>query len=150
MRTLLPVLSLLLAGGLAAQQGLTAFDVFEQGRAAERAGRMTEAYLAYSRAAAMEPSNRTYWQRSQSVRFRALLEGMSSAPITSQTPVIEEPVAAIPEATYQDRMAAEQPLPPTKLIANDVRLDFDLRGDSRKLFEDVAKAFGLECIFDKE
>ena len=26
--------------------------------------------------------------------------------------------------------------------------DFDLRGDSKKLFEDVAHAFGLDCVFD--
>jgi general secretion pathway protein D len=34
------------------------------------------------------------------------------------------------------------------LKANPETKDFDLRGDSRKLFEDVAHAFGLDCVFD--
>jgi len=151
MRTLAPVLCLILAGSLAAQEQLSAFDLFEQGRAAEKAGRMTEAYLAYARAAAMEPSNRSYWQHSQTVRFRALLEGMSHVPLSAGFPEIgPDPLPPAPEATYQDRMAVERALPPPQLTANAARQDFDLRGDSRKLFRDVAKTFGLDCVFDKE
>ena len=47
-------------------------------------------------------------------------------------------------------MDARQPLPPTKLQAESFFRDFDLRGDSRKLFEEVAKAYGLGCVFDGE
>ena len=151
MRTLAPVLCLLLAGALLAQQDPSAFDIYEHGREAEKAGRMREAYLAYSQAAALDPSNRTYWQRSQAVRFRALLENMAGNRVTAALPPIEDdPPPALPEATEQDREAARQPLPPTRLKANDVRLDFDLRGDSRNLFESVAKPFGIDCVFDHD
>lgn len=54
----------------------------------------------------------------------------------------------IPEATAQDRADTRRPLPPTALDAPSVRRDFDLRGDARALFEQVARAFGLDCVFD--
>lgn len=50
----------------------------------------------------------------------------------------------------QDRLAARQPLPPSELEAAPILRDFDIRGDSKKLFEDVAKAYSLECIFDAD
>ena len=40
------------------------------------------------------------------------------------------------------------PLPPTELAADADVKNFDLRGDARKLFEDVAHAYGLDCMFD--
>jgi len=145
-RTLAPVLYLILAGGPLVGQP-SAFDLYENGRDAEKAGRMTEAYLAYAQAAALEPGNRTYWQHSRSVRLRALLE--AGKPLAADLATSPEE-AAIPEATYQDRQDARQPLPPTKLQAESFFRDFDLRGDSRKLFEEVAKAYGLGCVFDGE
>ena len=39
-------------------------------------------------------------------------------------------------------------MPPTELNADSGTKDFDLRGDSDKLFPEVAHAFGLECVFD--
>src|ERR1039458_10473563 len=41
------------------------WDLYEQGRAAEKAGHMSQAYLLYSQAAALDPKNKTYWLRSQ-------------------------------------------------------------------------------------
>ena len=53
-------------------------------------------------------------------------------------------------ATAQDLRDARRPLPPTELEALPLVKDFDLRGDARKLFEDVAHAYGLDCIFDAD
>ena len=58
------------------------------------------------------------------------------------------PEQAIGEATAKDRADARKPLPLSEPEGPSVRKDFDLRGDSRKLFEDVAHAFGLDCVFD--
>ena len=58
------------------------------------------------------------------------------------------PAVDIPEPTDQDRIDARKPLPPSELISDGGTHDFDLRGDSQKLFQEVAKAFGLECVFD--
>ena len=147
MRTLAPVLYLILTCGPLAGQP-SAFDLFEKGRDAEKAGRLAEAYLAYAQAAALEPENRTYWQRSRSLRLRALLEA-GKPPSAADLAVLPE-AAAIPKATYQDRLEARQPLPPIELKAQSFLRDFDLRGDSTRLFEEVAKAYGLACAFDGE
>jgi general secretion pathway protein D len=136
------------AGGLLADQVPSAHDLYEKGREAEKAGRMSEAYLAYAQAAALEPENRTYWQRSQAVRVRALLESGRPRP-GAEPPSLPED-APIPEASYQDRSDARKPLPPTELKAEAFLRDFNLRGDSEKLFEEVTRTFGLACIFDSD
>jgi len=108
MRTPALVLYLLLAGSLSAQE-LSAFDYYEQGRAAEKSGHMSEAYLAYARAAALEPENKSYWQHSQSIRFRATLEAGSPAQLPLITPILpgeEDAPPAIRQATLQDRVDA--------------------------------------------
>jgi hypothetical protein len=61
------------AGRLVAQE-ISGWDLYEQGREAEKGGHIAQAYLLYSQAAAMEPKNRTYWLRSQAVKSRAALE----------------------------------------------------------------------------
>jgi hypothetical protein len=146
-RTLAPVLYLILASVPLAGQP-SAFDLYNKGRDAEKAGHFTEAYLAYAQAAALEPENRTYWQRSRALRLRAILE--TGKPRSAADLAIRPEDAAIPAATFQDRQEARQLLPPAELKAESGIRDFDLRGDSQKLFEEVAKAYGLSCIFDGE
>src|SRR5260221_8041967 len=76
--------------------------------------------------------------------------------MTQTNPVVEPSAeqtytAAAPpveNATLQDRMAARRPLPPAELSAETRVRDFDLRGDSRQLFVEVAHAYGLDCVFD--
>jgi hypothetical protein len=136
---------------------LTASQYFDRGQRAEKAGRMAEAYLAYSQAAALEPANQNYWLRSQAVRSRGTLE-MAAKPAPAaavndgagEVPPDpgDDPAPPLDKPTIQDRLAARQPLPPSELQADALRLDFDIRGDSKKLFEEVARAYGLECIFD--
>src|SRR5512132_889256 len=53
---------------------VSAWDLFLQGRVAERAGRMADAYVFYSQASAMEPRNQEYWARAFAVRSRAMLQ----------------------------------------------------------------------------
>lgn len=148
------MLYLVLAGWLLAQNP-SAWELYEQGRDAEKAGHMASAYILYSQAAALDPTNRTYWLRSQAVRSRAALEAKVSPPApTAESP---EPAAdsadlqddaQVEAATAKDRQDARQPQPPSALDAYPETKNFDLRGDSKKLFEDVAHAFGLDCIFD--
>jgi len=136
------MLCLLAAGCLAAAEPAPG-EVFDQGRAAEKAGHMREAYLLYSQAAALDPQNREYWLRSRSVRLRAEMEAR-------QPPAAAAPLPQLPAATAQDKADARLPLPPTELAAEPGLQDFDLRGDARKLWEEVARAYGLECIFDND
>lgn len=150
-RTLAPLLSVLLAGALLAADP-SAWELYELGRQAEKAGHMAEAYLMYARAAALEPQNRGYWLRTQSVKSRAALEAkiMPQAPAEEQQAEgADAPPAELPDPpSDQDRIDARKALPPSELSADTGERDLDFRGDARKLFEDVSHAFGLDCIFD--
>jgi general secretion pathway protein D len=145
-------LCLLTAGALLAA-GLSAAELFGKGRKAENAGHMAEAYILYSEAAAMDPGNRDYWLRSQAARPRAELEA-KLAP-QAGPPALETSIEAAPQPhfdppTLQDRADARQPLPPTELKAQSGLKNFDLSGNAQQLFEEVARAFGLDCIFDND
>ena len=110
---------------------------------------MAEAYLLYSQAAAKDPKNETYWMRSQVVRPKASLEVEPNSLPTPEKPKGElPPPLHFATATARDLADARKPLPPTELSAQPGRQDFHLRANPRSLFESVAKAFGLECIFD--
>jgi len=130
----------------------SAAELFRRGRDAEKHGRMAEAYMAYSQAAAKDPQNRTYWLRSQQVRSRAALETTAAAAQTAADlpdgETVEDQQPPVEKATIQDRLVARQPLPPAELSAENRVRDFDLRGDSKLLFTEVAHAYGLDCLFD--
>ena len=147
MRARVFILCLLAAGCLAAEEPAPD-EVFAQGRAAEKAGHMREAYLLYSQAAALDPENREYWLRSQSVRLRAEMEASLNPPKTATAAAA--PLPPLPPASDQDKADARKPLPPTQLVAEPGLKDFDLRGDARTLWEEVARSYGLQCVFDSD
>ena len=162
------LLGLALAGAVTAQEipgeadlplqlGPTASDLFAQGRKAERAGHIAEAYLLYSHAAAMAPKNKMYWQRSQALRTRAAMEAKVEPKASDDQPLADSgaPQDARFEhqfdfPTPQDLRDARRPLPPYELHATPGRQDIDLRADAKALWEKVAKAFGLDCVFDDD
>jgi general secretion pathway protein D len=153
-RTRAPLLALvLLPFLLAAADEPSAWELYERGRSAEKAGRMVEAYLMYSEAAAMEPKNQTYWFRSQAVRSRAALQALPvpKLPQGESDPAdVDAAGQAIEEATPQDRIEARKPLPPTELAAQSGAKDLDFRGDFKQLWEETSHAFGLDCVFDAD
>jgi type II secretory pathway component GspD/PulD (secretin) len=142
-------------GSLLASQHATPADdaakQYQEGRKAERAGQMVRAYLLYSRAAALEPTNQFYWLKSQAVQSRAALEAPPKLPETAAkidrgTPA--DTAAAFDPLTEKDRASERKAQPPPELKPATGRKDFDLRADSRSLWEQVARAFGLEVVFD--
>ncbi len=46
--------------------------------------------------------------------------------------------------------SARQPQPPPELKASPNRRDLDLQGDAKRLFTEVARAYGLEAVFDSD
>jgi len=147
-------LCLWLAGCLLADEP-TADQLFAQGRKAEKAGHMAQAYLLYSEAAALDPKNLTYWQRSQAVRSRAALESRPSPPSQASAAPLPEEESLLAQnrfepPTPQDLADARKPLPPSELSAESGTKDFDLRGNAQTLYETVARAFGLDCVFDSD
>jgi general secretion pathway protein D len=145
----------LVCGGLLAAQHATPADdaakQYEEGRKAERAGQMVRAYLLYSRAAALAPTNQFYWLKSQAVQSRAALEAPPKVPQTTAKIDRDAPpdtATAFDPLSQKDRAAGRNPQPPPELKPAPGNKDFDLRADAKSLWEQVAHAFGLETVFD--
>ena len=133
-------------------QASEASNYYKQGRKAERKGRMAEAYLLYSKAAALAPGKKLYWLKSQAVRTRAASQARFELPATAdgapqlaQEAQDEAPDEPISERDLRD---ARKPLPPAELKASDGPRDFDLKLPPRALFTQVAQAYGLDVVFD--
>jgi hypothetical protein len=145
----------LLAAGIVLAEGPSAWELYQRGRDAEKHGHMAQAYILYSEAAALEPKNQTYWLRSQAVRSRAALEARPMPKPEADRPADQpaddadaDPDQAPAPATAAERAAAQRFKEPPELKPEPLIKDFDLSGDSKKLFEDVAHAYGLDCVFD--
>jgi general secretion pathway protein D len=134
--------------------------LFQRARKAEKKGHIAQAYLLYSEAAAKEPSNRMYWMKARALRTRAALESlvMPVAPVPDADDQTDDTADATPDqepfvpdpATIEDTLDSRRKLPPTELTPNDGTGDIDLRGDSKQLWEGVAKIYGLDCVFDAD
>jgi general secretion pathway protein D len=150
-RTLAPLLCLLVSVLLLADEP-SAKRLYELGRTAEKAGRMTEAYLMYSEAAAKDPETRIYYQRAQAVQSRAALEAKIAPPPGSIHTDVDDLLAdPIPQASPKDVEDSKRMQSPITLkVDADPRRDIDLTGDSKKLWEDMAKTYGLLVIFDSD
>jgi general secretion pathway protein D len=149
------MVGLLLSAGLLAQDlEPSAWELYEKGREAEKAGHMSEAYLMYAEASAKDPHNKTYWQRTQAVQSRAAFEAKPQPNISAIADLdkeLAEPVDFhVEQPTPEDLAAANEPLPPSQLDAEQGTRDLDFTGDYKKLFQDVAHAYGLDCVYDSD
>lgn len=138
---------LTVALGLAAGAATNARQLFKEAQKAESAGQITRAYLLYAQAAAADPGNVSYWERAQALRPMAGL----MKDVGTKTP---EPVKLDPNLfgsiSDQELDQARKPLPPPELKATPGRRDYDLRGDSKTLWEQVAAALHLMVVFDTQ
>ena len=121
---------------------------------AARKGDLTKAYLLYSHAYSLDPSNPDYGVHMHSLESLAKLDPNPKGKAAA-TPENFEGTDAVDktvfgELTPQDAADARQPLPPAELTTSALVEDFDLRGDTRSLYEQVSKAFGLLVVFDSE
>jgi len=142
-RVAIGALVLALAGLLVAQDdGPSAWELYEEGRAAEKAGNVAEAYLLYMEAAAMDPRNKTYWFRGQAVQSKALMQAKvkpNPSDVSAALPPDDTPPPQVDQATLRDEMDVRKLLPPPDLTVTDAQTrDFDLDGDSQKLWEQMA------------
>lgn len=121
--------------------------LFQQAQKAERAGQITRAYLLYAEAAAADPKNLVYWERAQALRpMASLLKETQPLPKDLAPEKVDRTLFG--SISDQDLDQARKPLPPATLEATPGRQDFDLRGDSKSLWEKIAAAFHLMVIFD--
>jgi hypothetical protein len=157
-RTFPILLALALTTGAWASE---ASKLYNEARKAEKAGQVARAYLLYSEAAALEPDNHLYWGRSLALQTGAALQQSKATPPVAPAEAValaadspkgdaaaEADEPALIAATAQDLAEARKPLPPTKLSAAPGLKDFSLRANAKTLFETVARAYGLDCVFD--
>jgi hypothetical protein len=125
-------------------------QLYREGRKAERAGEIVRAYLLYSEAAAADPQNTTYWSHALALRPVASLQASNTIKVDdngiAEQRLNPEVTGTITERELDD---ARKPLPPPEFKGLPGNQSFDLRGDARQLFEQVAKAFGLRVVFDE-
>jgi Flp pilus assembly secretin CpaC len=129
----------------------SAEQLYKEGQQAERSGEVVRAYLLYSQASGKDPAEPKYWLRSQTLRTRAVTVAKPRPRPVAFTAAGTQPeleVGAAGEITEDDLAEARQPQPPMELKASPERKDLDFRGDSRLLFERVAKSYGLDAVFD--
>jgi len=142
-----------------------AIALARQAARADKAGHASQAYLLYSEAAALQPKNKKYRQKMEAMQYRAALEA-KSAPAPVPDPGAEPgtealanisadaSAAVLPEGDAFDSMTARefaatrQLKEPSLLTASAGKKNFDLTGTARSLFDQVAKAYGLDTIYD--
>src|SRR5687767_2743659 len=123
--------------------------LYKDARKAEKKKEFARAYLLYSEAAAKDPEYKDAWVRAQALRRRAVtaanaVPAISGSPLTPPTSLEID----IPAPDPKDLAEARRPQPPFELAATPGRRDFDVRGDSRALYEALAKEFRLQVVFD--
>ncbi len=130
----------------------SAAKLFKEGKKAEREGDVVRAYLLYTEAAAKDPDRKEYWTRSQALRTRAALKARVMPKISPTGKPELEPIKPPPgfsETITPDDLAELRRLrPPPELKPVPGPKNIDLRGNAKSLFEQTAKIFGLETVFD--
>lgn len=135
--------------------GPDAKKLYQEGRRAQRAGDVVRAYLLYSEAAAMDPKRPLYWDRAQALRTQAALQAKPRPRLSSAPASLPEPAAPPPEGfstniSDDDLMEARRLRPPPALKSTPGRKPVNLRGDYKTVFEQTAKVFGLDTVFDAD
>jgi len=137
-------------------------SLFKAAEKAERAGDTLHAYLLYSRAAAADPHNVAYAAKKTALRGIATLsttEELGPDPAIPDPDAIDDAadatdappdVDADPEDTARDRLDARKALPPPRLVASPEKMDFNLKGDARTIFEKVGAAYDINIVFEAD
>ncbi len=148
--TYLIVITMFVSAGRA--QDLDPLDLADQAKSYEKKGKIVEAYLLYAQAAALDPHDKKLWAHAEALQTRAALIAKVAPPATISTIDsldAESGGADVPPPTAEELKKDREPQPPAELTgAKPGRRNFDLRGDSKNLWENVTKEFGLEVVFD--
>jgi hypothetical protein len=128
----------------------------KKARKAARSGKPADAYLLYSEASAVAPRNRKLSAQMQALQARATSQSPpvvpetagGTAPDSATIPPVFAPEDVFDSITAAEFARARQPLPPATLKAKPGKQDFDLTGDPKTLFDQVAHRFGLETVYD--
>lgn len=119
--------------------------IVKRARRAEKAGKISEAYLLYSEASSLSPKNKLYRAKAEALETRAAIASNTMPPDLAPT---AEPAMNAAEAFDDARLGPPQP--PPELQARPGLFDLNLQGDYKSLFQQVSQLYGLEAIFDSD
>lgn len=123
-------------------------------RQAQNAGQLVRAYLLYAEAAARDPQNPEYRANRDALASPAQLLSkakIETADISSDIKAAEsasEPPLESGSLKLLQLDETLQPLPPLK--PKRLNADFNVRGDVRLLFTQIAQTYGIRPIFDPD
>jgi len=154
----------IIVSALIALTGLTAADrvaarLAREAREAQNSGQLVRAYLLFAEAAARDPRNPTYRSDRDALApaaqllTKAKIETANiSADIKAAETAVDQPASepAIEAGSRRELEQAEtlQPLP--RLKPNSSLHDFDLRGDEKFLFQEIATVYGIRVVWDPD
>jgi type II secretory pathway component GspD/PulD (secretin) len=143
----------------------------ERGEKAEADGRNDEALLAYDEAARLAPQNLALASRGAGLRSRLIREHVDKAEqlaLAGKLPQAKEELTVAMRIDPSNKIVAERyaqmesmrddepALPATEISGmpqlkpQPGRHSFDLHGDTRSAYEQVAQAFGVKVLFDPD
>ncbi len=137
-----------IAAGLAGAAS-QAEQLYHQAQKAEHDGEIVKAYLLYAEAAAADPTNIDYWSHAQALRPAASLVD-ASPPKEPDFPSEKIDHTLFGTVTESEMEEARRPLPPPRLQAEPGRRDYDIQGDSKAIWEQVAATLHLKVLFDTD
>jgi general secretion pathway protein D len=125
----------------------------KKAKKAAKSNKNADAYLLYSEAAAMEPKNKKLKEKMEALQSRAALESRPLPAVRATPEPTFEPPSFAPEDTFSSFTAREyalarQPLGLPELKPTPGKQDFDINGNARTLFDQIAQRFGLETVYD--
>jgi hypothetical protein len=130
-------------------------DVAKDAERAERRGDALQAYVLYSRAAALDPLNVEYQLRKNALASKPGFVQSAAVEPAAVDPDVEEaepqtPAFADPEVLADPTEDSRIALPPATLKGSLEKKSFNLRGDARTVFEQVAGSFGIQVVFEAD
>ncbi len=138
--------------------GSTASDLYKKGLRAETSGSIAQAFLYFSQAAAADPKKKLYREKAEALAPMAALEAKAKPsfldPDDSKDAKDKKPKADLkPEDVFDSFTARDLATQRALLPAPQIELkpgvqDYDLKGDSKALFEQMAAKLGLQVVFD--
>lgn len=123
-------------------------QLYKRARKAEKSGDILRAYALYTQASFLAPKNLEYEGRSMALRSTALGQAQVTLPTLTSLPDTLGPDVTGAKVSDEDLALMKRLVAPPDVKANPKKQDFALSGTARQLFEQVAKAYDLDVVFD--
>jgi general secretion pathway protein D len=138
------------AGSQADSPRETAAALARKAKRAAKSSRDADAYLFYSEAAALQPKNSKLKAKMEALQSRAALQSrpVPGAGSGGESSVELSPKDVFDSLTAREFAGARELKQPPGLNGKPGIQDFDLTGNARTLFDQVARRFGLDTVYD--